>query len=63
MSNYNDNKKYKYNNASYSYYKSNKPGKKSPVEDDEIEIVGTRPAFNGNFSPIGRDIIFPQGGQ
>ena len=29
---------------------------KLPVEDDEVEFVGTRPAFNGN-------VIFPQSGQ
>ena len=49
ISNYNDNKNYRYNDASYSYNKSNHPGKTSTVEDDEIEIVITRPAFNRNY--------------
>ena len=63
MSNNSNSKNYRYNDASYSYNKSNNPEKKSPVEDDEIEIVGTRPAFNRKFSPIGRDIVSPQFGQ
>ena len=50
MSNYNDNKNYIYNDASYHYNKSNQNGKKSPIEDDEIEIVGTRPVLDRNFS-------------
>ena len=50
MFNYNDNKNYIYNDASYHYNKSNQNGKKSPIEDDEIEIVGTRPVLDRNFS-------------
>ena len=30
--------------------------KKSPVEDEEIEIIGTRPETSRKFSPIGRKI-------
>ena len=58
MSNYNDNKNYIYNDASYYYNKSNQTGKKSPIEDNEIEIVGTRPVLIKIFSNIGRYIVF-----
>ena len=30
--------------------------KKSSVEDEEIEIIGTRPAISRKCSPIGRNI-------
>ena len=45
MSNYNDNKN-RYNDASYYYNKSTKSDKVSPVEDDEIQMIGIRPALN-----------------
>ena len=51
MSNYKENKKI-YNGESYSYNMSNKLGKISPVDDDKVEITGTRPALNKNYSPI-----------
>ena len=35
---------------------------KSLVEDDEIGIVGTRPALDRNSSQIGRDLIITQAG-
>ena len=57
MSNNNNNKKYRYSDASHSYNKSNNPGKNSTVEYYEIGIVGAMPSLNRNFSPIGREII------
>ena len=53
MFNYND-KKYRFNDASYSPKQSTQHGKKSPLEDDEIEIIGANSAIGKNFSPIGR---------
>ena len=50
MSNYNDNTKYGFNDASYSSKKITQHGKKSPVGDDDIEIVGTRPTITKTFS-------------
>ena len=45
-------KKNRCNNASYSYKKSTQHGKKSHVEDDEIEIVGARHEINRNFNQL-----------
>ena len=56
-------KKNGFNDASYSHKKSTQNGKKSHVEDDEIEIVGTRPVISINFSPISRQTEFTQEGQ
>ena len=63
MSNYNDNKKYGFKDASYSSIKSNKHKQKSPVEDDDIKSFVTRPVISRNFSPIGKQIEFTQAGQ
>ena len=52
MSNYNDNKNYRYSDASYSYNNINQLGKRSQVEYDGIEIVGTRPELNTIYSTI-----------
>ena len=52
MSNYNGNKNYGFNGASKSYKKSTYYVRKSPVEYDEIEIVGTRPVINRNFHQL-----------
>ena len=41
----------------------NLTGEILPVEDDEIQIIGTGPVIFKNHSPIGRDIVFPQAGQ
>ena len=30
--------------------------KKTPIDDEDIEIIGTRPAISRNFSPIFRNI-------
>ena len=38
----------------------NDRGNKSPVEDEEIIIIGTTPAISTSFSPIGRNIVVPQ---
>ena len=63
MSNYNDNKKYVFNDSSYSSRNITHNGKKSPIEDDENKIVDTRPAISRNFSPSGRKIKILQSGQ
>ena len=63
MSNYNDNKKYGFNDASYSSKKSTNYGKKSPVDNDKIKIVGTRPVISRKLPPSGRQINFSQAGQ
>ena len=39
-----------FNDALYSYRKSAHNGKKSLVVDDELEIVGARPAINSDIS-------------
>ena len=52
--------KYGINNASYSYKNIIQHGKKSPVQDEEIKIIGIRPAISITFSSIGRNIEFPQ---
>ena len=44
--------------ASFSYNKINNTGKRSPVESDEIQIVGTKPSSNHKFSPIGREFFY-----
>ena len=49
MSNYNDNKEYGFTDVSYSYKNSTQHGKKSPIEYDKKEIVGTRPAKYSKF--------------
>ena len=56
MSNYNDIKKYGFNDASYSYKESTHPEKKPPVEYDENKCFGTRPGISMNFSPVYRQI-------
>ena len=56
-------KKTRYNDASYYDNKSNHYGKISPVNNDEIKIIGTRPALNKYYSPICREIVFTQAGQ
>ena len=33
---------------------------KSPVEDDEIKIIGTRPEISRKFSPIVINVEIPQ---
>ena len=30
--------------------------KKAPIEEDEVKIIGIRPAISRTFSPIGRKI-------
>ena len=60
MSNYNENKIYGFNNAPYSSKNITQHGKKLPVEDDDIKIIDLRPAISRTFSPIGRQIEFPQ---
>ena len=59
MSNYNDKKK-SFNSESYSYKNINEHRNKSPVEDEEIRIIGTNPAISTSFSPIGKNIVIPQ---
>ena len=59
MSNYNNNKQNSYNDAYFSYNNSNKSGKISPVDIDEIKIVSKNPSINYTFSPIVRKIVVP----
>ena len=35
-------------------------GKESPVEDEDIKIIGTRPVMSRTFSPVGINIEIPQ---
>ena len=56
MSNYKDNKTYEFNNASPSSKNITQHSKKSPVEDKNIEIIGTRTAISTNISLIGKNI-------
>ena len=49
-----------FNNASLSYKNVTQYRKKSPVEDEEIGIIGTRPPISRFFSPIDRNIAFAQ---
>ena len=56
MSNYNNNKKYGFNNTSYSSTKITLNSKKSPVEYDELKIIGIGPESSRTFPPIGRQI-------
>ena len=51
------------NDPSLSYNNSNHIGKRSPVENDKIQIVGTKPSINYKFSTIGREIFVPHAGQ
>ena len=49
-----------FNSASYSSKNINEHGNKSPVEDEQIIIVGTTPEISTGFSPIGINIVIPQ---
>ena len=60
VSNYNNNKKSSFNGASYSSKNIYEHGNKSPVEGEEIRIIGTVPEIRTKFSPIGRNIVIPQ---
>ena len=48
------------NNSSYSYKNITRDSKKSPVDDDETEIIGIRPIISRTISRIGKNIEFPQ---
>ena len=63
MSNCNDNRKYGFNNESCSSKNIARHDKKSHVEDDEIKVIGIRPEIGRMFSPISRQIEFPQAQQ
>ena len=58
MPNYNDNKKYGLKNASSYPKKITEHSKKSPVEDVENEIIGTRPAVSRNFQQLAETYNF-----
>ena len=58
MSNYNDDKKYGFNNKSYSSKNITQHGKKLPVQDEEVKIIGIKPEISRNVSAIGRNIEF-----
>ena len=55
--------KYCFNDDSYPYKNGTHLGKKSPFEHDVIEVIGTRPAINTSFSPMGIKKEFPHAGQ
>ena len=57
MSNNNSNNKNCINDAPYSYKNINHRGEGSPVDDDYIQIIGTKPASNYQIYPIGRDFF------
>ena len=59
MYNFNKNKQNLNNNASFYYNKSNQTGKISPVDNDEIQIIETKPSVNYKISPIVGDIVVP----
>ena len=46
MSRFNNNTQKRNNDPYLSYNNSNHIGKRSPVENDEIQIVGTKPSIN-----------------
>ena len=52
MSNYNDNKKYGFNNVSYSSKKITQHEKISPVKYEEIKIIGIRPLISKLFHQL-----------
>ena len=52
MSNYNNNKTYGFKNESSSSKNITQHRKKSAVEDEEIVIIGTRPAISRIFHQI-----------
>ena len=58
----NNNNNNRYNDSYYSYNKINRSGKRSPVDKDKNQIVGTKPAMNTKIAPIFRQ-KFPQAGQ
>ena len=60
MNNYNKNQKRAFNSASYSSKNINEHSNKSPVEDQDIIIIGTTPARSTSFSPTGINIVIPQ---
>ena len=62
LSNFNNNKQNRKNNAYLSYNHSNKTGERLSIHDDEIQIVGTKPSSNYQFSPIGREEVVPHAG-
>ena len=49
-----------FNSASYSPKNINVDGNKSPVEDEEIIIIGTTPVISTIISPIRITIVIPQ---
>ena len=51
------------NYSSYSWNNSNQSGNKSPVNNHNIQIIGTRPALNLEKSPISTNIFFSQADQ
>ena len=35
-------------------------GKQSPLEEDSVRIIGTRPKISSHVSPIGQNIVIPK---
>ena len=52
MSNINNDKKYGFKNASYFSKNITQHGRKLPVEDEDIDIIGTRTAINRTFQQL-----------
>ena len=50
--------KNRYNDTTYCYNKSNQSGKRSPLDDDEIQIIGTRPTTNKNIYQLAETFFF-----
>ena len=48
-----------FKSASYSSKTINGHGNKSPIEDEEIIIIGTNPEISTSFPPIGINIVIP----
>ena len=60
MLNYNNTKRMSFNSESHISKDITEHGNYSPVEDEDIIIIGTTPAISTSFSPIGINIIIPQ---
>ena len=55
MSKNNNNNQNRTNYAPFSHKKINQRGEISPVDDDYIQVIKTKPASNYQTSPIGRE--------
>ena len=60
MSNHNENKRYLFKNSSYSFKKITQHVKNLSVENEDIEIIGIRPAVSRTLSQINRNVTLPK---